>query len=142
MSKNKKGGSGNKPLQSTPVLSYGYKYGTDPMSNAHGFLAHTNNTQNKMIAHHRGGGGPISPAPVDGTAGTPIVVPQFNEVLPASPDNSNSASKNNNALKFANIKNSKYDHYAFTGGKSRKRKSRKGKSRKRKSLKGKRKIRR
>jgi len=127
----KKGGSGsNKQLlhpapviKATPVLSNAYLYGPDAASNAAGFLRDYAITQNNLVTAHRGGGHPhtLSPAPIDSNAGAPIVVPQFNEILPASPVNSNSASIANNSTRLTGLKNSMNDHYAFSGGKNKKR---------------------
>lgn len=131
----KKGGSANKPLQpaplqSVPALSYGYQHGSDPMSNAKGFLAHRAGAQSRLVNHHRGGSGthPLNPSDIN-TGGQPVVVPQFHEALPAGPVGGNSASVTNNKVLLTNNQNNKYDHLAFDGGsRRRKNKRRKNKS--------------
>ena len=129
----KRGGSGLKPLQSTPSLSYAYKYGNSAMSNSHGFLAHHANKQNVLNSMSGGSGNPpLSPSEVN-AGGTPVVVPQFHEALPAGPANANSASVKNNKVNLTTIQNKKYDHYAFMGGSTRRRRINKNKRRKNKS---------
>ena len=50
-----------------------------------------------------------------------IIVPNFNEVLPASPDGPTEASKKNNLVMITNLINKKNDHYAHSGGRRAKR---------------------
>jgi hypothetical protein len=110
-----------------PSLSYGYKYGTDPMSNAHGFLTQHGSKQNNRN-NQLGGDEP-----------THISVPQFPENFPqGTPNGANAAAISGVTTRAQAITNAKNDHYALTGGlkrKSRKTKSRKTKSRKTKSRK-------
>ena len=145
----KKGGSGNKPLvenfttyNSVPNTKYGFLPGaTDAQSNAKVFLGGIDTKQNNLNNIHSGGSGnlPLGSSPISHglTHNGDILIPQFDEINPTSPINSNSASLTNNRVSITNQSNSRNDHYAFAGGKrSLKRKSIKRKSRKsRKSIK-------
>ena len=125
----KKGGSGNKPLvenfttyNSSPNTKYGFLPGaTDAQSNAKVFLEGINTKQNNLNSIHSGGSGnlPLGSSPIShGLAHNgDILIPQFDEINPTSPINSNSASLTNNRVSITNQSNSRNDHYAFVGGK-------------------------
>jgi hypothetical protein len=106
-----------------PSVSYGYKYGTDPMSNAHGFLTQHGSKQNNR--NNQLGGSVIS-------------VPQFSNSFPqATPHGANYLALQGVATRAGAITNATNDHYA-TGGrktKGRKTKGRKTKGRKTKGRK-------
>ena len=124
---------------SDPVIKYNYQYGHDARSNALGFLKDFHKTQNKINNIHKGGAcGTTWQTFTEGVAANgDILIPQFDEVNPVSPQSGSSASLKNNGIKVANQAGSIYDKFAFVGGKkarkNTKRKSRKSKNLKRKS---------
>ena len=116
--------SGN-TYASDAVIRYNYLYGHDARSNALGFLNNFHKTQNKINNIHKGGGCATTwQTFIDGIgANCDILIPQFDEVNPVSPQSGSSASLKNNGIKVANQAGSIYDKFAYIGGKKARKKT-------------------
>ena len=124
---------------STGQESYGFKYGSDPMSNSHGAIQNFDNQTLKLVKHHRAHHGGSAPL----TTGDQMAVPQFNCFNCAGPADGTSASAHNNLVKLTGNRQSLNDNYAFCdtegsppskgvgGGKRSRRRRRKSRSKKR-----------
>ena len=119
-----------------PVIKYNYPYGGDAHSNALGYLKSFHERQNNINKIYKGGAcAKTWQTFTDGVSENGyILIPQFDELNPVSPQSGSSASLKNNEIKIANQAGSIYDKFAFVGGKKA-RKNTKRKSRKSKNLK-------
>ena len=91
--------------------TYGFKYGSDPMSEAAGALAAFDNSSAKLNALHDRGqmGGKIKT--IDR-----ITVPQFDTFNPSGPNGGTSASAALNGNNLELVRQSVWDKSAFSGG--------------------------
>lgn len=118
-----------------PSSTFGFKHGSDPMSNSHGFLKHKAGQQNRLNNLHRGG----YQSAGEGCCASEnvLTVPQFNQVNPSGPNGPNSSSTRTGSVHAKTKVNAEFDHYAhIKGGYTRKqRKTKRKYLRRRKSLK-------
>ena len=116
--KKKKGGNSNV----VPFSTYGFKCnGTTPAEDAKLCLLQKAEAQNRL---NQLGGNTLKCN--DELETSDVVIPQFFIANPVGPVDSNLLSKTGNETNLNSIAQSEFDHHAFSGGKSRKKKSKKG----------------
>ena len=114
MKKQYKGGDGSSK-KAVAYETYGYSLGTDPRSEALKYQTNSDSTQNNLNNTHGGRKKRISNKKKKGGdgSGKKITVPAPSNPGPqVSPQNSTSASIQNNTAYLTNSMNAKNDHYA------------------------------